>query len=97
MLATRPTNPTAPQWQAAWHDAVDEALDIFCTHDPHLWVVTDGADAGLAHLVTDHRDLPGTTDFVCDGPPLARRRVCPHVAVAAAAVGLLDPDPPRGA
>ena len=85
--------PTPAQWQAAWQRAVANALDLFATADPHTWVVTSASDPGLAHLVTDHRDLPGGPAFRCDCKGFAGHRVCQHVAVVAAAVDALGPEP----
>ena len=85
--------PTPAQWQAAWQRAVANALDLFATADPHTWVVTSASDPGLAHLVTDHRDLPGDVNFRCDCKGFSSHRVCQHCAVVAAAVDALGPEP----
>ena len=85
--------PTPAQWRSAWQRAVANALDLFATADPHTWVVTSASDPGLAHIVTDHRDLPGATMFMCDCKGWAGHRVCQHVAVVAAAVDALGPEP----
>ena len=85
--------PTPAQWQAAWQRAVANALDLFATADPHTWVVTSASDPGLAHLVTNHRDLPGGPAFMCDCRGYASHRVCQHCAVVAAAVDALGPEP----
>ena len=85
--------PTPAQWQAAWQRAVANALDLFATADPHTWVVTSASDPGLAHLVTDHRDLPGGPAFRCDCKGFAGHRVCQHCAVVAAAVDAPGPEP----
>ena len=85
--------PTAAQWNAAWQRAVANGLDLFCTSDPYLWVVTSASDPGRCHLVTDHRDLPGDTSFMCDCLGFSSHRVCQHCAVVAAAVDALGPEP----
>ena len=85
--------PTPAQWRSAWQRAVANALDLFATADPHTWVVTSASDPGLAHLVTDHRDLPGDVNFRCDCKGFSSHRVCQHCAVVAAAVDALGPEP----
>lgn len=86
--------PTAAQWASAWQRAVADGLDLFVTPDPHTFVVTSGTDAGRAYIVTDHRDLPGSTNFMCNCDGYATHSVCKHCAVVAAAV---DHDGPAAA